>query len=250
MRILSGILGLTLSSVVALGTANAADLSGGYKDGPAYAGFDWTGAYIGAHVGGAWSSLAVTNLDNYTGASKFSNNANGVFGGGTIGYNLRAGSFILGVEGDLGSMNIGRTVVQPGSPGGDTKSNLGSGLYGDITARLGLPAGNALFYVKGGYAFYSGEASVFDNCNTYPCGLHLDQSNKSGTFDGWTAGGGVEYLVSPAWSIKGEYLHFDFGNQTVQFTGTGENWGNKLTVDTVKFGLNYHVGGHGYEPLK
>ena len=78
---------------------------------------------------------------------------------------------------------------------------------------------------------------------------NLDQSNKSSTFDGWTAGGGLEYLVNPAWSIKGEYLHFDFGNQTVQFTG-GENWGNKLTVDTVKFGVNYHVGGRGYEPLK
>ena len=96
MKILSGILGLTLSSVVALGTANAADLSGGYKDGPAYAGFDWTGAYIGAHVGGAWSDLAVTNLDNYTGAYKFSNKANGVFGGGTIGYNLPGRQLYLG----------------------------------------------------------------------------------------------------------------------------------------------------------
>ena len=96
MKILTGILGLTLSSVVALGTANAADLSGGYKDGPAYAGFDWTGAYIGAHVGGAWSDLAVTNLDHYTGADKFSNKGNGVFGGGTLGYNLPGRQLHLG----------------------------------------------------------------------------------------------------------------------------------------------------------
>jgi opacity protein-like surface antigen len=31
----------------------------------------------------------------------------------------------------------------------------------------------------------------------------------------WTAGGGVEFAISPRWSVKGEYLYFDFQNQTI-----------------------------------
>ena len=28
----------------------------------------------------------------------------------------------------------------------------------------------------------------------------------------WTVGGGVEYMLSPNWTMKVEYLHFDFNN--------------------------------------
>ena len=89
MKILSGILGLTLSSVVSvLGTANAANLSGGYKDGPAYAastGLALTSALTLAAPGATLPSPTWTITQA---PSKFSNKGNGVFGGGTIGYNL------------------------------------------------------------------------------------------------------------------------------------------------------------------
>jgi opacity protein-like surface antigen len=32
---------------------------------------------------------------------------------------------------------------------------------------------------------------------------------------GWTAGDGVEFAISPNWSVKAEYLYVDFQNQTV-----------------------------------
>ena len=52
MKLLTGILAATLTSVVAIASANAADMyvpgPGGYKDGPAYVAVNWRGLYIGA----------------------------------------------------------------------------------------------------------------------------------------------------------------------------------------------------------
>ena len=56
--------------------------------------------------------------------------------------------------------------------------------------------------------------------------------------DGWTLGGGVEYKFAPSWSVKGEYQH-------VEWTSID----TKPAFDTIRFGVNYFVGG-GYDPLK
>jgi outer membrane immunogenic protein len=32
---------------------------------------------------------------------------------------------------------------------------------------------------------------------------------------GWTVGGGLEWMVAPHWSLKGEYLLYDLGNVTL-----------------------------------
>jgi outer membrane immunogenic protein len=50
---------------------------------------------------------------------------------------------------------------------------------------------------------------------------------------GWTAGGGVEFAISPNWSVKAEYLYFDFQNQTI---GPGTF---RLIENVVRGGVNY-----------
>ncbi len=78
------------------------------------------------------------------------------------------------------------------------------------------------------------------------------------TKTGYVIGGGVEYALSPAFSVKAEYQYIDLGgdklsgssvlpgNPTV--TATGEtNFAH--AYDTVRLGLNYHIL-PGYEPLK
>ena len=42
----------------------------------------------------------------------------------------------------------------------------------------------------------------------------LSPNAESHTEVGWTAGGGVEYAVTNAVSLKAEYLHVDLGSQT------------------------------------
>ena len=140
------------------------------------------------------------------------------------------------------------------------------GLYGDITGRLGYAAGPLLFYAKGGFALLDAGIKanyVGENCTTtaHGCGAYpkapVNPStfsfDRSGTLSGWTAGAGVEYAFSPTWSVKLEYLHFDFDNMSVTHDGkyniTGTSYHSTLsgsvdaspTADAVTLGVNYHL---------
>lgn len=50
---------------------------------------------------------------------------------------------------------------------------------------------------------------------------------------GGTAGGGIEFAISPNWSVKAEYLYVDFQNETI---GPGTF---KLIENVVRGGVNY-----------
>ena len=90
-----------------------------------------------------------------------------------------------------------------------------------------------------GYAF--GQVNAGQN----PCGLTVFGGYSCGERwrDGWVAGGGVEKMFAPNWSVKIEYLHFDFGSHT-NYVPTTIGGGNSVFVlergDLVRAGVNYH----------
>jgi opacity protein-like surface antigen len=60
-------------------------------------------------------------------------------------------------------------------------------------------------------------------------------------------------MLNPNWTMKVEYLHFDFTNfdntwNDSSVTNFKVTHGD-LTIDTVKLGFNYILN-HGYAPLK
>jgi outer membrane immunogenic protein len=248
------ILGAALAGVVGFGSANAADMyaAGGSMKDPVYVAPTWTGFYLGAHAGGAWSSLDVKDVNDYNNRLTSSFSPSGAFGGAQFGFNFQKSRFVYGVEVDLGAMDLSGAHTLVGSPGGDTKAYLDTGVYGDVTARLAYAFGPALIYAKGGFAFTDQSAQVFDRCVTGACGGGLLTSSTSDTLSGYTIGGGIEYMVTPAWSIKGEYQYFDYGSYTVSsFSpgGTKFSFNEDFTVNTFKVGLNYHFT-KDYEPMK
>jgi outer membrane immunogenic protein len=197
------------------------------------AAYNWTGFYVGADVGGVWGrdSVSPTIADGGTFPRTNTLSTSGIFGGGTVGYNFQSGSFVYGLEGDLGGMNIKGN--SPDLLGGTEIDFINSGLYGDITGRLGYAFDRALVYAKGGFAFFNGRANT-------TTGLAGYTGASTGTFTGWTIGAGVEYKITPAWSVKGEYMHFDFGSKQATLSNpTVYGYTNALTADTVKIGLNY-----------
>ncbi len=237
----------TIAALVgAVGAANAADLyrGGSMKDVPAYAPPPtWTGFYIGAHVGGIWADINNHNLDNFAPAANWGNaNNDGVFGGGTVGYNYQTGAFVFGVEADFGGAgltgNWNNGVVGAGNFWAKNDANF----YADVTGRLGYAAGPALFYAKGGWAYLDTNLSVggIDGVGPWSAGVGTG-------LDGWVVGGGVEYMWSPSWSVKAEYLYFDFNHANTDWGSF--NFERDLTVNSFKVGLNYHFG-NVYTPLK
>jgi outer membrane immunogenic protein len=172
--------------------------------------------------------------------TSYTQKAGGLFGGGQAGYNWQQGNIVYGLEGDLGGMGFDSTIARNNLVNGIAfQTTTKSGLYGDITGRLGLGFGSALIYAKGGYAFFEGQAGV----NTVGAAFPIPTTSAS-HFSGWTAGAGLEYLLAPAWSVKLEYQHFGFGNETSATTINTFccTYTHKVAFDTAQIGLNYHLG--------
>jgi opacity protein-like surface antigen len=258
----------TVAALVGVaGAANAADLyKGSTKDVPAYVPPPtWTGFYIGAHVGGIWADIRNRDIDDFMFRGRnfgWNNNNSGVFGGGTIGYNWQAGNWgfgsgawVIGVEADFGgagltnSWNDGVLVGTPGFLHVKSDGNF----YADVTGRLGYAVGPALFYAKGGWAFLDTNFTIDGCCTSAGLPFSLSNNNNNG-LNGWTVGGGIEYMWSPSWSVKAEYLYFDFSrdHNNAEFIdpvfGTFR-FERDLTVNSFKVGLNYHFN-NVYTPLK
>src|SRR6476620_2047236 len=90
-------------------SARASDLLG---KAPVYAApiapppYNWSGLYMGANFGGGWSNGSVNIPGNnlYGGLSEF-------IGGVPAGYNLQAGHFLVGVEGEFGGAGFAHPVL-------------------------------------------------------------------------------------------------------------------------------------------
>jgi opacity protein-like surface antigen len=239
----------------AAGAANAADMyAGGMKDVAFVPPPLWTGLYIGAHVGGAWTDLQTTDRFDIFGEvnPRFTDSVSGVIGGGQIGYNWQANNvfngFVFGVEADFGG--VGFSFNHHPFNNVLFNDDMNSGFYADVAGRLGYAAGPALFYFKGGWAWFDGGRrldvgpGIFGAC---PAGCSVSTNGISG----WTVGGGVEYKFAPNWSAKVEYQHFGFGSNHDEILTPlfPSSFDRNLTADAVTFGVNYFVGSV-YTPLK
>lgn len=254
MSVVKSVGGAALGLMLATQTAHAADPYygggyGGYKDPyppqPVLPIPLWQGFYIGGNIGGAWSSIdTASNVVFINGASTVLSDrtvdGSGFLGGLQLGYNIPIGNFLWGIEGDIGGLgnDASKSFAINTVPASVLSVSSDGGWYGDVTVRGGFLYGAALIYLKGGFAFYTGETNV----SLVTDGIAaLRQS--SGTFTGWTLGGGLEYQVSPRWSIKAEYLYFDFGDSTFNFDNN--QFHNDMSVSTFKIGFNVFLNGVG-----
>jgi high affinity Mn2+ porin len=223
--------------------------------------FDWTGFYLGGHVGYAWgrsdwaaratgvaqSPLAgALNLyqppDAWTGTGSY-------FGGLQAGYNLMLPSrLVVGAEVD---------VLFPNSIVGDqrvTTASVGPVVYdervligGTVRGRIGYAFGNWLPYATGGFAW------TFDR----PAFSELDAARSERTLEGatldrqllwrygWTIGAGVEFPFAPNWTARAEYLFTDYSNRGTAFPAVGQRVDSNLAASQLRLGLNYHLPGDG-----
>jgi len=217
---------------------------------------DWSGFYLGLFAGYGWGRAEATApYDSGTGffynflGSGYAFDANGFFGGGTVGYNIQSGAIVYGLEGEVGYLGLKGSAIEPNDlpASADTTTRFKSDVYGAIYGRLGVAAGAALFYGKGGVAFLNAKASTVDPCAGTPgCGTTTLNMAGDKLMVGWSAGGGFEWMFAPGWSAKAEYAYFDFGKVDVAGTSSvpGEFYRQSVdvTAHTAKVGINYRWG--------
>jgi outer membrane immunogenic protein len=219
-----------LAALTATQSAHAADFAPPYYKAPAYAPapmYSWTGFYLGAHLGGAFSSS-----NNFSGLST-GNNGNGRFLGGLQGgvdYQL-APNWVIGAEGQYSwlSGNVGAVF-----PGGYAYTNDQRGL-GSLTGRFGYTWGPGLVYVKGGYAYSNNNESV--TLGGAPVAFATNGDHRNG----YTIGAGLEYMFAPNWSANVEYQYYNFGSASFTAPAALVPTGSFTTDDhVVRAGINYH----------
>ena len=224
---------VALAALASAQSAFAADLGArpypyATKAPPAYATpiYNWTGFYLGAHLGGAFSSN-----NNFSGLGT-GNNSNGRFLGGVqVGADWQfAPTWVIGAEGQYSWLS---GSVGAAFPGGLVYTNSQRGL-GSITGRFGYTWGPGLLYVKGGYAYSDNNEKV--TLAGTPVGFATNGDHRNG----WTVGGGVEYMFAPSWSAKAEYQYYNFGSASFTAPAALAPAGSFTTDDhTIKAGVNY-----------
>ncbi len=211
--------------------AFAADLPARtYTKAPVYtppeAVYNWTGFYIGGHVGGAFPGN--DSLES----------SNGRFLGGVQGgfdYQF-APNWVAGVEAQY-SWLTGNSGSGMAFPAGTVVTG-NTDQIGSVTGRFGYTWGPALLYAKGGYAWRD-NPNVGVGFAGSPVAFTTDGNHR----DGYTVGAGLEYMFAPNWSAKIEYQYYNFGNTTFT-SGPAEIVGSRFRNDeqTVKAGINYRFG--------
>ncbi|MCI0598691.1 MAG: outer membrane beta-barrel protein [Beijerinckiaceae bacterium] len=253
----------------------------------------WSGFYAGLNAGGTWSnnnSFTVATAPGFINLGAISplgfahaiaaaNGMNGVLGtsnagfigGGQIGYNLQFGiNWLAGLEADIqgvaggsGGSSLTVQTVGPGFPANPVVTTISASrrieYLGTVRGRLGfLWTPTFLIYGTGGLAYggTTATASIF-GAEVPPAGPNngfwASTGTVSGTRIGWTAGGGIEWMFLPNWSVKVEYLYYDIGRPTFSagvpfqvFPPATPFWAHFPAASTrfngniVRAGINYH----------
>jgi outer membrane immunogenic protein len=237
-------------AIAAVSSASAADLPARYPTkAPAYVAqvYNWTGFYVGAHLGWARVDLSETVVAAPAGfgTGTVSGRDDGFIYGGQVGFNYQIGQFVLGVEGQLSGADIGSsgtvvTVVAPATTLTVTGTSSVDWMA-TLAARFGVAFGNALFYGKAGFAWMDWSSSAVGTSTTGGVVTTIGTTTGGGTETGYMLGVGLEYGFTPNWSAKIEYNYLDFGNE--RRTGGGFTVDSDLTTHLVKAGINYRFGG-------
>ena len=199
--------------------------------------YNWTGCYVGVNIGGAWGTLDVTDVNTH--ASVAPHNS-GFAGGGQIGCDYQMSQWVVGIRNIIDGTSISNgATISDGVFSGTVNSHLH--WFDALTARGGyLVQPNVLLYGQGGAAWTSWNVTAFNGAGAQVAEI------SGGNRTGWTAGGGVEWMFVPHWSLFAEFNYMGFGTRsnaaTVCVAGVGcttDTFSAKANLRNALVGVNY-----------
>jgi outer membrane immunogenic protein len=177
--------------------------------------YDWTGFYVGGHIGLGWSGG--------------DNGEAGFLGGGQAGFNYQVNQWVFGVEGQFSGTTIKDSVhatfFAPGVGVGVAGAEASLDWVSTLAVRAGWAFDRWLVYGKVGAAWAHVSADAFASLGGLTATVSADKTSS-----GWMLGLGTEYALRDNWSAKLEYNMLSFGDDL-----DGK-------VHVLKAGLNYRFG--------
>ena len=222
-----------LTIIVATGLAGhsafAADVAAPvYKAPPLARAYDWSGPYIGGHLGYDWGRTRV--LDNGV-LTEPGAPTNGGVGGLLAGYRWQSGIFVYGLEADIGAANLRGTGLQPPPPPVVLPNQYFVDWAGNIRGQFGfIIFPNTLFFAAGGLAL---AGFTFQDGAT---------GKRFGTvLPGWTIGAGIDHAFTQNFIARIEYLYADYGNKTYEIA-PGDFYNAAFKAQTLRGALIWKFG--------
>jgi outer membrane immunogenic protein len=219
----------TVSMVALTSVTRAADMPAVMPaKGPMYspvAVTTWDGVYVGVqggiasnktsfNDGGFIASNSATHLDEHRTGGTI---------GGLLGFNLQEGRFVYGIEGDwswIGARSD-RSGVAFDLGGDPVSTSFKVNWLATLQGRAGLAIDATLFYLTGGVAFGQVKNSV-DLISVHGTNTGaLASFTQDQTRIGWTAGVGVEHMLSRHWTARAEFRYVDLGKTNVSCAVSG-----------------------------
>jgi outer membrane immunogenic protein len=242
----------------------------------------WTGFYVGLVAGGTWgnnnnvdtAAFPVTSFPGFEPLADVSAQLatttlpvqiSGFIGGGEWGYNYQWNNWVIGTEGDFeGIASSERRATEFATATANVAgvpftldqlaaANRRLDWLGTERVRIGfLIWPTFLVYGTGGLAYGEIDTGVAIGQTNPALASTLALGRFEQTLAGWTAGGGLEWLFSPNWSVKVEYLYYDLGRVTfglsslthslagVPVTVTDNLASTRFSGNIVRAGINYH----------
>jgi len=214
---------------------------------------DWTGFYFGIHGGYGWGDIKPDDFNIADAVDGLSNpNPKGWVFGGQAGYLWQYGRFVGGLEVDYSAADLKDTQgvtfnvfdddIRVGTLTLDLASKIDA--LASARARAGFLLADSLYlYGTAGIGWGHSKVDVAATaCNLQARCESLTLAAARTNHFGWVAGGGLEWRFTQTLSLRGEFLHYDFGSTTHAFQTPilfGVNVNAKTTVDVARGALNF-----------
>jgi opacity protein-like surface antigen len=234
------------------GTGNAAQAD------PAPAVYDWTGYYIGAHMGSGHADTSVANPFAQLYGDKIPTQEALIGLQGGYNWQVPNTRWVFGAEGELTFLDTAGSNTCFTKDGFYVSSNCTNDptYIGTLAGRLGYaagPSGKSLLFLKLGTGFTDNR--LVAETNTGQLEVTSAKRTASTTTWGLLLGAGLEQAIAPAWTLKFEYDYlrsdkFGFGvppSHNVYLDRSfdvvaGRATHAQLNNSLFKVGLNYRFG--------
>jgi high affinity Mn2+ porin len=228
--------GAVFGALVLGSPALAADMA---LKAPAYkAVYDWSGFYLGGHVGYGDGSLGPGTNPLPEQAAFFPHTVTGLIGGYQAGYNRQfSNNVVLGIEADA---SFSSPVDLPRRAPATFNTTID--YTGTLRGRAGYSFGAWMPYLTGGFAWGHSHININD-------GGREILSSPGQYHTGWTVGAGAEFALSGNWSAKLEYDYIDLSRRMYGLGGFGlPDTNADPRIHLIKLGLNYRFGDTPWSP--